>query len=126
MAIRTSKITEMENSKRKFNEYQFDNSNPDDRYEMAYKRVKKIKGFYGHVMVYFFVNAVIIFSNYYGNSNEDSFSWSLQTFSTAFFWGIGLVAHGLSTFGGDILFGQKWEEKKIQKLMDKEKSEKWE
>lgn len=116
----------METSKRKFNECQSESTYPENRYEMAYKRVKRIKGFYVHLMVYVFVNAVIICSNYYGNSNEDSFSWSLQTFSTAFFWGIGLVAHGLSVFGRDIFFGPNWEEKKIQELMDKDKNQKWE
>jgi hypothetical protein len=50
----------------------------------------------------------------------------LQTFSTAFFWGIGLLAHGLSVFGRYVFFGQNWEEKKIQELMDKDKNEKWE
>jgi hypothetical protein len=46
--------------------------------------------------------------------------------NTALFWGIGLAAHGLSVFGNTIFFGQNWEEKKIQELMDKDKSEKWE
>ena len=114
----------METSNRKFNEYRSENTNPENRYEMAYKRVKRIKGLYVHLMVYVFVNAVIICSNYYGNSNDDPFSWSLQTLSTAFFWGIGLSAHGLSVFGRNLFFGQNWEEKKIQELMDKDKSSK--
>lgn len=116
----------METSNRKLSEYRSENTNLENRYEVAYKRVKRIKGFYVHLMVYVFVNAVIICANYYGNSNEDSFSWNLQTFSTALFWGIGLLAHGLSVFGRDLFFGENWEEKKIQELMDKDKSEKWE
>ena len=66
----------METSKRKFNERQSEHTNPENRYEIAYIRVKRIKGFYVHLMVYVFVNAVLICSNYYGNSNEDSFSLS--------------------------------------------------
>lgn len=116
----------MKDSRRMSVENQSDSTFTENRYQVASKRVKRIKGFYGHLMVYIFVNAVIICSNYYGNSNKDSFSWSLQTFSTAFFWGIGLLAHGLSVFGGDLLFGQKWEEKKIQEFMNKDKNEKWE
>jgi len=50
----------------------------------------------------------------------------LHTYSTAFFWGIGLVAHGLSVFGHDIFFGSNWEEKKIKELMDKEKKNRFE
>jgi hypothetical protein len=73
-----------------------------------------------------FVNVVIISSNYYGNLEEDSFSWNLQTFSTALFWGIGLIAHGLSVFGRNLFFGQNWEERKIQELMENNKDKKWE
>ena len=116
----------MRRSRRMFDEYQSENFNPEDRYALAYKRVKRIKGFYVHALVYVFVNAVIICSNYYGNSNEDIFSWSLQTFSTALFWGIGLLAHGLSVFGRNLFFGQDWEKRKIKEFMENDKTEKWE
>lgn len=108
------------------NNYQSENFNRDERYEIAAKRVKRIKGFYIHAMVYILVNIFIVYGNYYGNSNRDYDFWSWQTFSTALFWGIGLAAHGLSVFGRNLFFGQKWEEKKIQELMEKDKSEKWE
>ncbi len=116
----------MEPSSRMYDDYQSESLNRDKRYELALKQVKRIKGFYVHLIVYIFVNAIIISSNYYGNSNEDTISWSWQTFSTALFWGIGLLAHGLSVFGRNIFFGQNWEERKIQEFMEKEKSEKWE
>lgn len=113
-------------SRRMFGEYQQENYNLDERYGLAYKRVKRIKGFYVHAMVYFFVNIFIVYGNYYGNSNRDYDFWSWQTFSTALFWGIGLLAHGLSVFGRTIFFSQNWEERKIQEFMNKEKSKKWE
>jgi hypothetical protein len=52
--------------------------------------------------------------------------FQLRNFTTAFFWGIGLLVHTLSTFMPNWIFGQNWEEKKIQELIEKEKSEKWE
>jgi hypothetical protein len=109
-----------------FDEYQSENYNPDDRYNLAYKRVKRIKGFYVHAMVYVLVNLFIIASSYNKSSfdNGDFFRW--ETFSTALFWGIGLLAHGMSVFGRNIFFGQNWEERKIHEFMEKEKSEKWE
>jgi len=116
----------MRRSRRMFEEYQSGNFNPDDRYALAYKKVKRIKGFYVHLLVYIFVNAIIISSNFYGNSNQDPISWSWQTFSTALFWGVGLLAHGLSVFGRNIFFGQNWEERKIKEFMEKDKNEKWE
>ena len=112
--------------RRMFDEYQQESYNPDDRLQLAYKRVKRIKGFYIHAMVYVLVNVFIVYGNYSGNSYKDYSFWSWQTFSTALFWGIGLLAHGVSVFGRNIFFGQNWEEKKIQEFMDKEKREKWE
>jgi hypothetical protein len=109
-----------------FENFQDENFNPDARYELAYKRVKRIKGFYVHAMVYVLVNAFIIASSFNRSTlgTEIFFRW--ETFSTALFWGIGLVAHGMSVFGRDLFFGADWEERKIKELMDKDKSQKWE
>ena len=116
----------MRRSRRMFDEYQAGNFNPDDRYELAYKRVKRIKGFYIHALVFMLVNAFIIISSV--NSSEMGtevfFKWG--TYSTAFFWGIGLLAHGLSVFGRDLFFGADWEERKIKEFMERDKNEKWE
>ena len=38
-----------------------------------------------------------------------------------FFWGIGLVAHGLSVFVPQFVLGKDWEERKIRELMEKNK-----
>jgi hypothetical protein len=120
------KYKEMGRSRRMFEEYQSVNINPDERYNQAYKRVKRIKGFYVHALVYVLVNAFIIISSFNRSEigTEVFFKW--HTYSTAFFWGIGLLAHGMSVFGREIFFGKNWEERKIQEFMEKEKSEKWE
>lgn len=97
----------------------------DERYGMAYKRVKRIKGFYIHFLVYILVNLFIIVSKY-NNLTDGQHLFTFENFSTALFWGIGLLAHGLSVFGKNLFFGQDWEEKKIKELMNKEKNEKWE
>lgn len=107
------------------NEYQTDDFNPDLRYDLAYKRVKRIKGFYVHALVYVLVNSFIIISFVNGNSDEEGDLRNWETYSTALFWGIGLLAHGLSVFGRNIFFGPNWEENKIKELMEKEKKEKW-
>jgi 2TM domain len=108
------------------NEFQSDSFNPDVQYDLAYKRVKRIKGFYTHALVYVVVNAFIIISSYIRSQIGNEIFWQWGTFSTVLFWGIGLVAHGLSVFGKNILFGQNWEENKIKELIEKDKSEKWE
>ena len=109
------------------NEYQSgDYNNTDLRYDLAYKRVKRIKGFYIHALIYILVNSFIIISNVNENSGEEGDLMNWKTYSTALFWGIGLLAHGLAVFGRNIFFGKNWEENKIKELMEKEKKEKWE
>jgi hypothetical protein len=95
------------------------------KYREAAKRVKRIKGFYTHAIVYVVINIMIIFSKI---QFEDNGYWSfeLRHFSTALFWGIGLVAHGMSVFMPSIVLGKNWEDKKIKELMEKEKNNKWE
>ena len=107
-------------------EFQPEMDNPDYKYYMAAKRVKKIKGFYLHLIVYIIINLFIIFANTNDFVRENHYFWSFETFSTAFFWGIGLLAHGISVFGRNIFFGNDWEERKIKQLMEAEKNEKWE
>lgn len=106
--------------------FQDENFNPDTRYEMAYKRVKRIKGFYVHALVYVLVNGYLMVSNYNNTLYTEVAFFSWKTFDVQFFWGIGLLSHGLSIFGRNLFFSAKWEEKKIQEFIDKEKSQKWE
>jgi len=90
------------------------------RYREAEKRMKKIKGFYIHAIVYFFVNIFIIASKAIDQEPGENF-WDWDLFSLPLFWGIGLAAHGLSVFLPTFVFGKDWEEKKIKELMDKNK-----
>ena len=95
------------------------------KYFEAYKRVKKVKGFYTHAAVYVMVNIMIVIINIQELDPGESY-FQYHNFFTAFFWGLGLLAHGLSLFLPGMLFGDNWEEKKIKELMEKDKSNKWE
>ena len=95
------------------------------RFERAQKRVKKISGFYKHLMVYVLVNLFLITLQFFNLDKGEKF-FEFSTFSTAFFWGIGLAFHAISVFGKNIFLGSNWEEKKIQEFMEKEKTSKWE
>lgn len=95
------------------------------RFERAQKRVKKISGFYKHLMVYVLVNLFLITLQFFNLGKGEKF-FEFSTFSTAFFWGIGLAFHVISVFGKNIFLGSNWEEKKIQEFMEKEKTSKWE
>lgn len=96
-----------------------------ERYERAKKRVKRIRGFYSHLMVYVVVNLMIVVINMQQlHEGESYFKW--QNFTTLVFWGIGLLAHGLSVFLPYLVLGKDWEENKIREFMEKERKSKWE
>lgn len=103
------------------------NFQEDENFKAAQKRVKDIKGFYIHLIVYLFVNIAIIVANT-NLTRFGNYGIELSNFYTAIFWGIGLAAHWASVFGAGIFLGNKWEEKKIKEIMDKdrERMEKWE
>ncbi|MES2810912.1 MAG: 2TM domain-containing protein [Bacteroidota bacterium] len=101
------------------------NTQDEIKYQQALKRVKKIKGFYTHAGVYLVVNIMIVILNIQDLELGESY-FKLENFFTAFFWGIGLLTHGLSVFLPNMLMGNDWEEKKIKELMEKDKQNKWE
>jgi hypothetical protein len=95
------------------------------QYENALKRVKRVKGFYMHLMVYVVINLMIVMINIQNLKAGESY-FKLENFFTALFWGIGLLSHFLSVFGPDLFLGKNWEERKIKELMEQEKnSNKW-
>ncbi len=103
------------------------NYHEDYRYKEAKKRINDIKGFYVHLVVYIFVNTAIIVVN--TQLFKVGFEKvTLSAFTTAFLWGIGLFAHWAGVFGSGLVFGKKWEERKINELMKKNalKKQKWE
>jgi len=96
-------------------------TNNDERnmYLKAQKRVEDIKGFYGHLTSFIVVNVCLIVFNL-GTSPQ--YLWFLYPFIG---WGIGLFAHGMSVFNFMPFLNSDWEERKIQELMEKERSNKW-
>ncbi|MCD0471361.1 2TM domain-containing protein [Flavobacterium sp. JAS] len=117
--------------RRMFEEYAHEFST-DENYNIAYRKVKRIKGFYSHLKVYIIVNAIIIISSlnrpYIGDHFEVRGFNNWEIYSTAFYWGIALAIHAFSVFGRDLFFSDNWEQKKIQKYMEKEaqNKNKWE
>ena len=94
------------------------NLSEEDKYIKAKKKVENIKGFYGNLVAFILVNAVLIFINLYTSPSYLWFFWPLL------WWGIGVLIHGLKVF--DLLpsLGKDWEERKIKEFMEKEKQNK--
>lgn len=79
-------------------------------YNRASKRVKEIKGFYSNLLSYCLVIPFLIFINLY---TAPEFQWF---WFPMLGWGIGLGSHAFQVFG----LGRDWEEKQIQKILDKQ------
>lgn len=97
------------------------------RLETARKKVQKIMGFYKHLAAYLIVNLFLLALKWFNLDTGEEF-FTFNTFSTAFFWGLGLLFHAVGVFGTSIFLGSNWEERKIREYMDKdrEKNAKWE
>jgi hypothetical protein len=74
---------------------------------------------------YVLVNIFLIAIRYINLEPGEKFM-EFGTFSTAFYWGIGLAFHALGVFGNNVFFGKDWEERKIREIMEKDKKQKWE
>jgi hypothetical protein len=85
-------------------------------YLRASEYVKKMKGFYGNLISYFFVISFLIFINLSYSANFQWFWFPLLG------WGMGLTFHGLEVFG----YGRSWEERKINEILNKDnQNNKW-
>ncbi len=102
-------------------------NNPSEEltYQQALKKVKRIKGFYIHLMVYIVINVMILLLQFFNNEPSRDF-WQWQTFGMAIFWGIGIVSHAMSVFLPTLLLGKDWEQRKINEIMEKDRNKKWE
>ena len=85
--------------------------NEDEKFKKAKERVKEIKDFYGHLLVYVVVNIGIFLINYIVSPGTYWFYWVLIG------WGIGLAVHWIQVFGIGKFLDKKWEEKKVKEIM---------
>ena len=89
-------------------------TNPSDEaiaYKKATERVKELKGFYANLTSYCLVIPFLVFVNLFTSPEYYWFWWPMLG------WGIGVGSHALQTFG----IGKNWEEKQIQKILNKDK-----
>ncbi len=102
------------------------NFTEEQRYLKAKKKVKDIKGFYSHFVVYILVNifisAIVIFGMMHdGNESFMDVVTEFGVYSTWLFWGIGVFFHWLGVFGYASITSKDWEDRKIKELMEKDK-----
>ncbi|WP_294203164.1 2TM domain-containing protein [Chryseobacterium endophyticum] len=95
-------------------------SKDDIRYKEAEKQVKRIKQFYVFLFIYLAVNIFILILNYRELKPGETI-WHLKYFSLPLFWGIAVVIQAMRAFIPGFMLGNKWEDRKIRELMEKEK-----
>ena len=93
----------------------------EERYLRAQKRVKEIKGFYNHLFWYVVINIMIVLIVVATYDWDFKQIFNFNAYSTALFWGIGILFHAIGVFGKGFAFSKKWEERKIKEYMDKDK-----
>ncbi|PCH75654.1 MAG: histidine kinase [Flavobacteriaceae bacterium] len=79
----------------------------------AKEKVKQLKEFYTHGIVYVCVITFLIILNLIVSPR---YLWVVFPMIG---WGIGVFFHGLSVFNVEVVFGNKWESQKIKEFMDK-------
>ncbi|MGB5190667.1 2TM domain-containing protein [Robiginitalea sp.] len=94
-----------------------------DKRKRAKKRVDELKGFYIHLLVYLIINTFLIVVIFMSQADNGSFTLHWYNFSTAIFWGLGLLIHAMVTFRLNPFFGKSWENRMIQKYMDEDRKE---
>lgn len=92
-----------------------ENLDEENRYLNAQKRVREIRSFYAHLISYVAVNVVIIIFNILYHE-LGYMKIIVNQFYSLIIWGIIVLIHA-----GFVFFGKDWEQRKIRKLMDKEK-----
>lgn len=106
-----------------------ENNSKNTAYNRAEKRVKKIKNFYNHLQIFVIMMLVLVFfsdmiiSFFEARiSNPDTLSWiKTNIWINALLWLIGLAIHGIYVFKFNMNVINKWEEKKLDEIMNKKK-----
>ncbi|WP_435415171.1 2TM domain-containing protein [Polaribacter aestuariivivens] len=98
-------------------------------YKKAANNVKKIKNFYNHLQLFVIVMFVVVL--FYGTiitffeariSNLNSLKWiKANIWINALLWFFGLIIHGIYVFKFKTDFMDKWEQKKVEEIMKKNK-----
>ncbi len=79
----------------------------------AVEYVKELKGFYSHLITYFFVVVALLAFNL---MTAPTHLWVIWV---AFGWGVGVAAHAVNVFEVFNWFGADWEKRQIEKKLGK-------
>ena len=85
------------------------NTNADE--EAAFRHVRKIRGFYGHLARYVIVIGALAIFNFIKSPNYFWVIWP------ALGWGLGILFHGMRVFGTMPFMNADWEKRQVEKYL---------
>jgi transcriptional regulator with XRE-family HTH domain len=79
--------------------------------EAAFRHVRKIRGFYGHLAKYVIVISALAVFNFI---KSPSYIWVIWP---ALGWGLGILFHGMRVFGTMPFMNADWEKRQVEKYL---------
>jgi transcriptional regulator with XRE-family HTH domain len=79
--------------------------------EAAFRHVRKIRGFYGHLAKYVIVISALAIFNFIKTPNHVWVVWP------ALGWGLGILFHGMRVFGTMPFMNADWEKRQVEKYL---------
>ena len=102
------------------------NLQEDELHKIASKKVVKLKAFYSHAFTYIIGVIIYILKEYFGAP----FNFFPIQYINGFVMGIWttvFLVSAIDLFATHMIFGDKWEERKIKNMLEKKtKTQKWE
>lgn len=92
-------------------------NNRKQQFLSAKKRVRKIKKFYWHLLIYV-ISVILILYNFKIMNGPYVDAITGLNISILVFWTIIIIIHAWSVFKGKPLFNKHWEEKKMQEYLE--------
>lgn len=94
-------------------------------YDMAVYRVAQIRRFYVHLFIFGIVLGIYILKNYFGAA-LNFIPFEFINLTVISIWGLIIGIKAVKLFSQELFFGKKWEDRKMDEFMGKEKTTKWE
>jgi amino acid transporter len=92
------------------------NKDDEKRFEIAKKKVKRIKNFYFHLALYITVLVLVLYNFFIIKGPYTNLVTGLNI-SIMVFWTFFISIHALTVFKREFLFKKTWEDKKIEKFI---------
>jgi len=87
-----------------------------EEYQKARDRVQEGKGFYAHAVMFLVANVALAVLNLATFKKSDGIIWFIWPLIG---WGVVLVVHAISVFGIGRFLGRGWEQRQIQRELDR-------